>query len=95
MLATAHAVTEGLVRGVSGELTRKSAPQTYTAFGRNPAPPAKVSADRGQSPTVASGSGAGAGAHRISLDPVRPREIDVTAATGAAVEDIDRMALDS
>lgn len=39
VLATAHAVAEGLVRGVSGELARKSAPQTYTAAGRNAATP--------------------------------------------------------
>jgi len=40
VLATAHAVAEGLVRGVSGELAEKSAPQTYTAYGRNSAAPA-------------------------------------------------------
>jgi hypothetical protein len=34
VLATAHAVAEGIVRGVSGELARKSAPQTYGASGR-------------------------------------------------------------
>src|SRR5688500_8827934 len=39
VLATAHAVAEGLVRGVSGELSRKSAPQTYTAYGRTSAAP--------------------------------------------------------
>jgi hypothetical protein len=39
VLATAHAVAEGLVRGVSGELVRKSAPQVYTASGRNAAGP--------------------------------------------------------
>jgi hypothetical protein len=39
VLATAHAVAEGVVRGVSGELARKSSPQTYTASGRNVAPP--------------------------------------------------------
>ena len=38
VLATAHAVSEGIVRGVSGELTRKSAPQTYGASGRANAP---------------------------------------------------------
>ena len=38
VLATAHAVSEGIVRGVSGELTRKSAPQTYGASGRAHAP---------------------------------------------------------
>ena len=34
VLATAHAVSEGIVRGVSGELARKSAPSTYGASGR-------------------------------------------------------------
>lgn len=34
VLATAHAVSEGLVRGVSGEIARQSAPQTYGATGR-------------------------------------------------------------
>jgi len=42
VLATAHAVAEGLVRGVSGELSRKSSPQTYTAYGRASAPPSTV-----------------------------------------------------
>jgi hypothetical protein len=39
VLATARAVSEGIVRGVSGELARKSAPQTYGATGRTLAPP--------------------------------------------------------
>jgi hypothetical protein len=34
VLATAHAVSEGIVRGVSGEMARKSAPQTYGVTGR-------------------------------------------------------------
>jgi len=34
VLATAHAVSEGIVRGVSGEMARHSAPQTYGASGR-------------------------------------------------------------
>src|SRR5262249_17413804 len=34
VLATAHAVSEGIVRGVSGELVRKAAPSTYSASGR-------------------------------------------------------------
>jgi hypothetical protein len=38
VLATAHAVSEDLIRGVSGELARKSAPQTYGASGRPAAP---------------------------------------------------------
>ena len=33
VLATAHAVSEGIVRGVSGEMARKSSPQTYGATG--------------------------------------------------------------
>jgi hypothetical protein len=39
VLATAHAVSEGIVRGVSGELARKAAPQTYGAKGTPSAPP--------------------------------------------------------
>src|SRR4051812_23656532 len=31
VLATAHAVSEGIVRGVSGEMARKAVPQTYGA----------------------------------------------------------------
>ena len=38
VLATAHAVSEDLIRGVSGELARKAAPQTYGATGRPSAP---------------------------------------------------------
>lgn len=38
VLATAHAVSEGLVRGVNTELQKKSAPQTYTAGGRHATP---------------------------------------------------------
>jgi hypothetical protein len=38
VLATAHAVAEGIVRGVSGEMARKSAPQTYGSSGRANAP---------------------------------------------------------
>ena len=34
VLATAHAVSEGIIRGVSGELARKQAPSTYGANGR-------------------------------------------------------------
>jgi hypothetical protein len=40
VLATAHAVAEGIIRGVSGELARKRAPSTYGASGRaNPLSP--------------------------------------------------------
>jgi hypothetical protein len=39
VLATAHAVSEGIVRGVSGEMARKAVPQTYGASGRAVAPP--------------------------------------------------------
>jgi hypothetical protein len=38
VLATAHAVSEGIIRGVSGELQRKATPQTYGASGRASAP---------------------------------------------------------
>lgn len=38
VLATAHAVSEGLIRGVSNEIARKTAPQTYGASGRANAP---------------------------------------------------------
>lgn len=34
VLATAHAVSEGIVRGVSSEMARKAVPQTYGASGR-------------------------------------------------------------
>jgi hypothetical protein len=49
VLATAHAVSEGIVRGVSDEIARKSVPQTYGATGRanvpsrRPAAPLAVS----------------------------------------------------
>jgi hypothetical protein len=39
VLATAHAVAEGIIRGVSAELNRNAAPQTYGASGRRVAPP--------------------------------------------------------
>jgi hypothetical protein len=42
VLATAHAVSEGIIRGVSGELARKRAPSTYGATGRTNAPGAKA-----------------------------------------------------
>ena len=43
VLATAHAVSEGIIRGVSGELARKAAPSTYGATGRANAPSSKTS----------------------------------------------------
>ena len=43
VLATAHAVSEGIIRGVSGELARKRAPSTYGPTGRTNAPSAKAS----------------------------------------------------
>ena len=43
VLATAHAVSEGIIRGVSGELARKRVPSTYGASGRANAPSAKAS----------------------------------------------------
>jgi len=42
VLATAHAVSEGIVRGVAGEITRKAAPQTYGVSGRANAPAANA-----------------------------------------------------
>jgi len=39
VLATAHAVSEGILRGVSDQLARKASPQTYAASGRQ-VPPA-------------------------------------------------------
>jgi hypothetical protein len=38
VLATAHAVSEGIIRGVAGEMTRKEAPSVYGASGRSTAP---------------------------------------------------------
>ena len=43
VLATAHAVSEGIVRGVSDDLARHAAPQTYGASGRA-VPPARSAA---------------------------------------------------
>jgi hypothetical protein len=43
VLATAHAVSEGIIRGVSGELARKQTPTTYGASGRANAPSPKTS----------------------------------------------------
>jgi hypothetical protein len=43
VLATAHAVSEGIIRGVSGELARKRTPSTYGASGRANAPNARAS----------------------------------------------------
>jgi hypothetical protein len=43
VLATAHAVSEGLIRGAHAEVARKSAPQTYGNSGR-PVAPAKSAA---------------------------------------------------
>jgi hypothetical protein len=39
VLATAHAVSEGLIRGAHAEVARKHAPQTYGSSGRTVAPP--------------------------------------------------------
>ena len=38
VLATAHAVSEGIIRGVNVEMQKKSKPQTYTAAGQQTAP---------------------------------------------------------
>jgi hypothetical protein len=39
VLATAHAVSEGLIRGAAAEVARKTAPQTYGSSGRQTLPP--------------------------------------------------------
>jgi flagellar biosynthesis/type III secretory pathway chaperone len=41
VLATTHAVSEAIVRRLSGDLARKSAPQVYGASGRTTAPSAR------------------------------------------------------
>jgi hypothetical protein len=38
VLATAHSVSEGLIRGVNTEIRKNSMPQTYTAAGRRAMP---------------------------------------------------------
>src|SRR5882724_3916867 len=38
VLATAHAVSEGIVRGVNTEIQRRNIPNTYTATGQRAAP---------------------------------------------------------
>ena len=38
VLATAHAVSEGIVRGVNGEIQRKNLPNGYTAAGQRAMP---------------------------------------------------------
>ena len=42
VLATAHAVSEGLIRGAAAEISRKAAPDTYGARGRAMPLPAKT-----------------------------------------------------
>jgi len=42
VLATAHAVSEGIVRRLSGDLARKASPQVYGATGRAVAPNPKT-----------------------------------------------------
>jgi hypothetical protein len=41
VLATTHAVSEGIMRRLSGDLAKKAAPQTYGASGRATAPSSK------------------------------------------------------
>jgi hypothetical protein len=43
VLATAHAVSEGIMRRLSGDMARKAAPQVYGASGRATAPSPKHS----------------------------------------------------
>jgi len=42
VIATAHAVSEGIIRGVSGELARCQTPSTYGASGRANGPSARA-----------------------------------------------------
>ena len=41
VLATAHAVSESIVRGVNAEIQRRNIPSTYTSSGRRTAPTAR------------------------------------------------------
>lgn len=43
VVATAHAVSEGIIRGVSGEMAKKRAPSTYGASGRANTPSPQAS----------------------------------------------------
>jgi hypothetical protein len=43
VLATAHAVSEGIIRGVADQMARKAAPSTYGRSGQTNAPPANAS----------------------------------------------------
>jgi Mrp family chromosome partitioning ATPase len=38
VLATAHAVSEGVIRGVNAEMQKRAMPQTYTAAGQRSSP---------------------------------------------------------
>jgi hypothetical protein len=42
VLATAHAVSEGIIRRLSADLVRKSSPHVYGASGRTVAPPPRM-----------------------------------------------------
>ena len=44
VLATAHAVSENVVRGVNAEMQRRNMPNTYTAAGKRAAPGARQTA---------------------------------------------------
>jgi hypothetical protein len=44
VLATAHAVSESIVRGVNAEMQRRNMPNTYTAAGKRAAPGARQTA---------------------------------------------------
>lgn len=44
VLATAHAVSEGIVRGVNGEMQRRAVPSTYTSSGKRSAAGARHAA---------------------------------------------------
>ncbi len=52
VLATVHAVSETIVRGVAAELARKSSPQTYGASGQHSAPPRSMATPMSVSRTL-------------------------------------------
>ncbi len=57
VLATAHAVSEGIVRGVNAEIQRATCPNTYTAAGRRArSRPAPHHAARGQPLALSDGA---------------------------------------
>lgn len=52
VLATAHAVSEAVIRGVNTEVQKRTMPQTYTAYGQRTAPNARYAAPMAVSKTL-------------------------------------------